>query len=307
LHQTHEAALDPWVVEWLESNGSMMEQPSDYTAEYLEAARMQTNPFSSPEIAKVTDHTIDGVPVRIYEHDHRGNGLLVYFHGGGFCVGSIGLMETIATELATCADCTVISVGYRLAPEDPFPAGLNDCEAVTRWALDNVSSIVGVDARVVVGGESAGGNLSAAVALRLRGDVGSELAGQLLLYPGLEGPSADYPSRRQCSNQMLRREALGPMWSMYCGGRDLEHDQFAAPLQADSLAGLPPALVVVGECDVLRDEGLRYAERLCGEGVPAEQLCVRGQPHGFMNLGFPAAVEAYRHIGPWLQARFDPT
>jgi acetyl esterase len=305
MQETYGSALDPWVVEWLSANGAMMEIPSEYTTEYLEAARAPVNPFPSPQIAKVTDDSIDGVPVRIYEHDHPGRGLLVYLHGGGFCVGSIGLMEVMATELATCADCTVISVGYRLAPENPFPVGLDDCESVTRWALHNVARLAGKDARVVVGGESAGGNLSAAVALRLQGESDMELAGQLLLYPGLAGPSADYPSRRECSNQMLRRESLGTMWDMYCSGRDLEHDQYAAPLQAERLAGLPPALVVVGECDILRDEGLRYAERLRADGVRAEQVCLRGQPHGFMNLGFPAAAEAYRRIGPWLQARFD--
>jgi acetyl esterase len=304
VDETNEGVLDPWVVDWLSSNGAMMEPPSEYTPEYLEAARTPTNPFPSPEIANHTDESVDGVPVRIYEHDHPGSGLLVYFHGGGFCVGSIGLMEILATELATCADCAVVSVGYRLAPEDPFPSGLDDCESVTRWALDNVEQLVGPGAQVVVGGESAGGNLAAAVALRIRGDSEVALAGQLLLYPGLEGPSAEYPSRRLCSNRMLRRESLGRMWSMYCSGRDLEQNQFAAPLRADTLADLPPALVVVGGSDVLRDEGLRYAERLREEGVSAEQLCIPGQPHGFMNLGFPAAAEAYRRIGPWLRARF---
>ena len=162
-----EGVLDPWVVDWFEANGAMMEAPEEYTADYLAAARTPTCPFPTRTMAKVTDDVVDGVPVRIYEHDHAPSGVLVYFHGGGFCTGSIGLMEIIATELAHCTDAAVVSVEYRLAPEHPYPAGLDDCEMVTRWAIANAEQFGAPSSRVAVAGESAGGNLAAVVALRL--------------------------------------------------------------------------------------------------------------------------------------------
>jgi acetyl esterase len=299
-----EGVLDPWVAEWLAANGAMMEPPAEYTPEYLAAARPSTCPFPTREVAKVTDDMVGGVWVRIYEPDHTPTGLVVYIHGGAFCVGSVGLMELIATELAHCAGAAVVSVEYRLAPEHPYPAGLDDCEAVTRWVLTNASRFGVPPTGVVVAGESAGGNLAAAVSLRLRADAGSGLAGQVLLYPVLDPPSAEHPSRTQFDGPMLRTKSIDTVWAMYSGGRELDRDPFAVPLQAESLTGLPPALVVVGGCDLLRDEGRQYVRRLREDGVAAEEVCFAGQPHGFMNLGFPAASEAYARIGPWLQARF---
>ena len=141
MTQTDEGVLDPWVADWLEANAAMMEPPGEYTPEYLALARTPTCPFPTYPVAKVTDEVVDGVPVRMYEHDESPEGLIVYFHGGGFCVGSIGLMENIATGLAHYAHAAVVSVGYRLTPEHPYPAGLDDCEAVTRWAVANALSL----------------------------------------------------------------------------------------------------------------------------------------------------------------------
>ena len=129
----------------------------------------------------------------------RPTGLVVYLHGGGFCIGSIGLMDNVARELAHCAGAAVVSVEYRLAPEHPFPAGLDDCEAVTRWALANTARFGVRRDHVAVAGESAGGNLATAVALRLRGDADPPLAGQVLIYPVTDSAVGD-PRRRVTSS-----------------------------------------------------------------------------------------------------------
>jgi acetyl esterase len=305
MNENSEGFLDPWVAEWIAVNGALMENPGGYTPEYLAAARTPTCPFPTRDMAKVTDEVVDGISIRIYEHEGPASGLIVYFHGGAFAVGSIGLMENVATELAHCANATVISVGYRLAPEDPYPAGLDDCETITRWALAQTARFGVSPSHVVVAGESAGGNLAAATTLRLRSGGGQALAGQLLIYPGVAPLEADFPSRTECSGPMLRSEEMATLWAMYSGDRELDNDPFAAPLLADDFSNLPPALVILGGCDVLRDEGRLYGRRLRDAGVASEEYCLAGQPHGFMNLGFPAAERAYERIGTWLTARFS--
>lgn len=272
--------------------------------EILELAR---GPFGFPstrELAHISDEVIGDVPVRIYQKGGEPTGVLVYIHGGGFVIGSIGLMDNVARELAHASGAVVVSVGYRLAPEHPFPAGLNDCEEVVRWAMANSGRFSVPAYRVVVGGESAGGNLSAAVALRLRDSGETSLAGQLLMYPGVSGPLT-HPSTIEFDGLIISRKAGEMYWAAYSGGQDIDCDPYAAPLHAQSLAGLPPALVVLGGCDMLRDEGREYAKRLRDDGVEVDEVCYRGQPHGFINFEWPAAAEAHEHIGRWLRATFD--
>jgi acetyl esterase len=198
----------------------------------------------------------------------------------------------------------VISVGYRLAPEHPYPAGLDDCETVTRWAIANASTFGVPASKVAIAGESAGGNLSAALALRFRdaGDV--QLAGQVLVYPGTAG-SQRFPSHEQFEGLVLNEKAKVMYWDAYTAGRDLDDDPYAAPLHAEHLRDLPPAIVILGGCDLLRDEGRAYADRLREDGVDVEEVCYAGQPHGFVNFDFPAAALAHDAIGTWLRARFS--
>ena len=302
---TAEGVLDPWVTEWFAANGALVEPPEEYTPEYLAMARPANCPFPTRKVAKVTDERIESVPVRIYEHDAASKGVVVYFHGGGFCTGSIGLMENIATELAHSTQVTVVSVGYRLSPEHPYPSGLEDCEAVTRAILANISRFTGTSSRVVVAGESAGGTLAAAVAQRLRDHGGPELTGQLLLYPAVAPPSATFASRAEQGGPMLEQTSLQRVWDMYSGGRNVDRDPYAAPLQAETFSNLPPALIVVGGCDMLRDEGRAYGSRLRDAGVAVEEVCYSGQPHGFLNLSFPVSSMAYDRIGTWLGQRFE--
>jgi len=297
------ATLDPWVAEWFAANPMFGQPFEELSPELLALARSPQGAPPVREIAHVHDETVAGVPVRVYRPAAPPTGVVVYFHGGGFCIGSIGLMDNVARELAHCTGAAVVSVEYRLAPEHPFPAGLDDCEAVTRWALEHAGELGGTPERVAVAGESAGGNLSAAVALRRRGAGGAPLAAQVLIYPAVDDAHAAYESRASFDGIVISTKQRHLFHDAYTAGGD-GRDPFVAPLYAETLAGLPPAIVVVGGCDPLRDEGLRYAQRLRAEGVPVEELCCEGQPHGFLNFGFPAADDAYARIGPFVRAAF---
>jgi acetyl esterase len=292
-----EGVLDPWVADWLKANPEPDWMTEGFPPEVRELARSPIGPPPTRHIDRVHDEVVAGVAVRIYRGNGPQTGLILYFHGGAFVVGSVGIMDNVARELAHCASATVVSVGYRLAPEHPYPAGLDDCEAVTRWSLANASSFEVSPLSVVLAGESAGGNLATAVALRMRDTGDPPVAGQVLVYPCTDGPSALYPSR----DQFGRADWV---WELYGGGRKLEGEPYAFPMHATSLKGLPPALVVLAGCDGLRDEGRAYAARLRKDGVDADEVCYAGQPHGFINRGFPAAAAAFEHIGAWLRSRF---
>jgi acetyl esterase len=297
-----EGVLDPWVKEYFEADPSRNTVMDTLDPEILELAR---GDFSLPcdvQITSIDNADVDGIPIRIYRDAEPPTGLVVYFHGGGFVLGSIGIMENVAKELCHASGAVVISVGYRLAPEHPYPEGLDDCETVTRWAIANASTF-GVPAeKVAIAGESAGGNLSAALALRLRdaGDV--QLAGQVLIYPGTSG-SERFPSRDEFAGLVLNEKAMVAYWDAYTGGRDLDADPHAAPLHAEHLRDLPPAIVILGGCDLLRDEGRAYADRLREADVDVEEICYAGQPHGFVNFDFPASKPAHEAIGAWLRSK----
>jgi acetyl esterase len=297
-----EGVLDPWVEEWFKANPMYANPLDELTPELLALARMPMEAPVMREIARVRDETIDGVPVRFYEHDTTPTGVVVYFHGGGFCLGSVGLMDNVAREIAHATGATVISVEYRLAPEHPFPAGFDDCTAVTRWAVAHATELGAASDRVVVAGESAGGNLAAAVSLRLRDEGDPPLAGQVLIYPTVDTDADAHPSRAQFDGLVISLKAGKAFDDAYSGGRDVANDPYRAPLRAASLAGLPPAIVVLGGCDMLRDEGRAYTRRLRDAGVTVEEVCYAGQPHGFVNFSFPAAAEAHERIGEWTRA-----
>lgn len=297
-----EGELDPWVSGWLARNQRFLNPAADLSPSRLAAARSSAGGAPTREIADVADEVIDQIPVRIYRNETPSPGVLIYIHGGGFVLGSIAFMDGFARELAYASGATVVSVEYRLAPEHPYPAGLDDCERVTRWVVRHASDLGASRGAAVIAGESAGGNLATAVCLRLR-DVGVPgPIGQLLVYPGVSGGQA-FPSKDAFDGLIISRAASAANWAAYSAGRDLSSDPYAVPLSARSLAGLPPALVVLGGCDPLRDEGRAYSRRLRQDGVDTEEVCFAGQPHGFMNFGFPASGAAFEQCGRWVRDR----
>jgi acetyl esterase len=307
-----EGVLDPYVAEWLAANPMYNSPMEEIVPEILELARSPIGPPPTREIAHVHDDAVEhdgpdgarvSVPVRVYRGDTEPTAMLVYIHGGGFILGSIGLMDNVARELCHHTGAVVVSVEYRLAPEHPYPAGLDDCVAVTRWAQAHAGELGAAGKPLFVSGESAGGNLTGAVALRLR-DSDVPLAGQILIYPATNGSSHESPSFYEFDGLVVSRKAGQMYWEAYSGGHDLDDDPCARLLAAGAtdLAGLPPALVVLAGCDVLRDDGRAYAALMRDGGVEVDEACFAGQPHGFVNFDLPAAADAHAKIGAWVRA-----
>jgi acetyl esterase len=298
-----EGVLDPWVSGWLEQNPRFLNPAADLSPSRLAAARSSASGPVSREIARVADQVIEGIPVRSYQHATPSPGVLIYLHGGAFVLGSVAFMDNFARELAYASGATVISVEYRLAPEHPYPAGVDDCERVTRWIVEHAADLGAPPGAAIIAGESAGGNLATAVCLRLRDAGRPGPIGQLLVYPGLSGGET-FPSKVAFDGLIIGRASSAASWAAYSAGRDLSSDPYAVPLSAHTLAGLPPALVLLGGCDPLRDEGRAYSRRLQSDGVEVEEVCFAGQPHGFMNFGFPASGAAFQRCGRWARDRF---
>jgi acetyl esterase len=248
----------------------------------------------SPPDVIVEDRMVPGleghadVPVRIYTpHGLDGPaGVLVFFHGGGFLAGSIDSHDGTVRELAVGAGCVAVSVEYRLAPEHPYPAALDDCLAALRWAAAHASEIGGDPARIAIGGDSAGGNLAAAVALRNRDEGGPSPVFQLLVYPVTDVGCATPSMTANATGYMLTADSMRWMWATYLGeaAADAGSDPYASPAAAADLAGLPPALVITAEFDPLRDEGEAYGAALAAAGVPTEVVRYDGQIHGFFSM-----------------------
>lgn len=234
-------------------------------------------------------------PVRvrvIHPSDARASGplpALVFFHGGGWVIGDLDTHDTLCRELALGAGVVVVSVDYRLAPEHRFPAAVDDCVAATRWVHTNATAL-GIDAnRMAVGGDSAGGNLAAVVALSLRdaGDsrVFEALRHQLLIYPATD-MRRDAPSHTtNGQGYLLTREMMAWYHGHYMGGPEQDNDWRASPLLHPDLKGLPPALVLTAGYDPLRDEGRQYAQALAQAGVRCSHVCFERQIHGFILMG----------------------
>lgn len=231
------------------------------------------------------DGEVHGVPVRQYRPQASGPGPeLVWFHGGGWVAGGVETADPLCRLLLERTGAPLTSVAYRLAPEHPFPAALDDAVTVVR-ALARIRP-------VAVGGDSVGGGLAAAACLVLR-DEGLPLRGQLLLNPLLDATLSSPSVQELATGYGLTRTALQSFVRLYLDGAD-PHDPRASPLLADDLSGLPPAVVVTAEYDPLRDDGHRYADRLAQAGVPAAVRCFAAMVHGFVGMAsvVPAADEA---------------
>jgi acetyl esterase len=246
-----------------------------------------------PKLHAVADFAIPAggrfLPVRLYRPSDQTNlPILVFLHGGGWVWGSLETHDAMCRGLALRAGCAVLSLDYRLAPETPFPGPADDGFAALSW-ISEFAPALGLDAtRLALGGDSAGANLAVAAALRAR-DAGLGLRHLALIYPALD-PGCDSASQRDfATGHILTREAMRWFWRCYLGSDDPTPDPLFAPLGAD-LGGLPPTTVATAECDILRDEGEAFADRLAAAGVPARRRRYAGMIHGFVL--FPQIAQA---------------
>jgi len=294
--------LDPQaraVLDMLESLGT----PPMGTVTAVEsraAAAARPLPPGAP-VARVVNRTIPGpagdIPLRIYTPTETTASLpvLVWYHGGGWVLGTLEGVDHVCRELANTANAIIVSVDYRLAPEHRFPAGPDDCEAAYVWVLENAASFGGDPRRVAVGGDSAGGNLAAVVSLRAKEHNLPLPVFQLLIYP-VTDHDFDRPSYvENADGYLLTRLAMRWFWNQYVNSAaDMDHPH-AAPVRAADLRGLPPALVITAEFDPLRDEGEAFGELLRQAGVPVTVTRYEGMIHGFYGM-FPAIDKSYQSI-----------
>jgi acetyl esterase len=228
----------------------------------------------------------------------------VFFHGGGWVIGNLDSHDVACRKLADEGQLIVISIDYRLAPEHKFPAAVNDVVAATKWIAGNAKQL-GIDAsRLTVGGDSAGGNLAAVVAISARDGNGPALAGQVLIYPAVDF-AMKHPSHSEPETSiLLTHSAIKWFTGLYLNSTADGDDWRASPTRATTLAGLPPAYVLTAGADPLRDEGDEYAKRLKEAGVAVTYRHFPGQFHGFFTMGrlLPQANVAASEIGAWLRA-----
>lgn len=257
-----------------------------------------------PKGVTTEDRTVEGIPVRIYTPASSApvqgmpRPLIVYFHGGGFVYGDLRGGDWICGTVAKGLDAIVVSVQYRLAPKNPFPAGLDDCYAATVWAAEHAAELGADVNRIGVMGESAGGNLAAVVALMARDQKGPAIRHQALLYPATG--AGDTESRRANADGFILTAADMKKFGELYGGDP--KDWRVSPILAKSFTGLPPAIVIVGGHDPLHDDGTLYADALRSAGVDVQLIEYPAMPHGFLN--FPRyAKDAKPGIGAVVMAQ----
>lgn len=318
------------------------------------ARRVEDELFSTDETIPVggtTDLAIDGssdggggrsaadsdqIPLRVYRPDETPAPTLVFYHGGGWCLGTLDSADGICRRLCNRVGAVVISVDYRLAPENPFPAAVEDALTAVRWA-DEWGHTVGGDGQVGVAGTSAGGGIAAAVGLAAArsgteggdgstaqsdGDTASgphsdplgvgsvpDLAVQGLFYPAT-APRFDTDSyQTHADGPLLTRADMRWFWEQYLASSTDSANPYAAPLWADSLVGAPPAVVAAGSHDPLRDDAVSYADRLSDHGVPVSANEFDGLAHGFLSFagddGVPAADEAFDQVAAAVRRQFE--
>jgi acetyl esterase len=254
-------------------------------AQYEGRIRLMAQPASVDAIRQQVIRGPGGdLRLRIYRPPGDGPfPLLAFFHGSGFVLCSLDTHDGMCRNLCAGAGCVVVSVDYRLAPEHKYPAGLDDCVFATRWIADHAGELEGDAGRLAIGGDSAGGNLAAAAALRLRDQGGPPLVGQLLIYPVTDYHTPGTASYREnAEGYGLTRDTMVWFWDHYLTDAAQAADPYVSPLRASNLANLPPALVQTAEYDPLRDEGEAYAAKLREAGTTATLSRWDGINHGFL-------------------------
>ena len=290
----------------------------DFDTATVDAARaIFDNPLAfgePPTVSSVKDIkiTLPGrtLDARLYRPEGAGErpGLIVYFHGGGWVIGTIDTHDGPCRALANSSGAAVLSVAYRLAPEYPYPAPSDDCYAATIWAVANADDL-GIDgSKIAVAGDSAGGNLAAAVAIMARDAGGPKIAHQLLIYPVTD---VDFERPSYAANgggdYYLSTAGMKWFWGHYLGGRAPEDAPLAVVLRQPDLSRLPSATVITAEYDPLRDEGDAYAAKLSAAGVPVDGTCAPGMIHGFFNMFqiVPEAAQWFDRAGTNVKRAFE--
>jgi acetyl esterase len=256
--------------------------------EFYLGRRSVTQP-APPEVAAVRELKAGNVPLRLYRPAGSAPGdtlpVLVYYHGGGFVIGDLDTHDTLCRELSNLSGCAVVAVHYRLAPEHRFPAACDDCVAATRWVHANAGELHLDPARLAVGGDSAGGNLAAVVALAARDEGGLPIRFQLLIYPTVDARRGWPSIQSNGQGYLLTQDSITYYDGHYFGGPIPATDWRASPLLHPNHANLPPAFVLTAGYDPLRDEGIAYAQKLTEAGNTAALASFERQIHGFITMG----------------------
>lgn len=295
-------AVPQHILDWLQMAAPPI-APEDFSLEAAHAMMDRLCSFSGPptEVAHVETVSVGHGKVRVYRpagsDESQKLPVFVFIHGGAFYLGTLDNYDTVCREMCNLSGAIVASVEYRLAPMNPFPAAIDDCYAAIEWVAKTYPGVP-----LAVGGDSAGGCLSAAMAQACRDRGGPQLALQVLIYPVTDS-TFDYPSYSENDGILLTRDAMAGMWAMYAADPKDLANPLAVPAQAQTLAGLAPALVLTAEYDILRDEGEAYAKRLEADGVPVTVTRYANVIHGFMLAGdiMPEAHAAMTQIAAALR------
>jgi acetyl esterase len=279
-------------------------------------AAMRGDAPPGPDMASVRDTRVRAsggfVPVRVLVPVDRPRGVIVYYHGGGWVIGALADFDKLGRLLAQRTGCVVLLVDYRLSPEYRFPTAVDDAWAALRWADEHRAELAGADqegtrAPLIVAGDSAGGNLSAIMALRARAAGGPPIALQVLVYPVTDCDLESTSYLDPANQLMLSRESMVWFWDHYAPEPDARLHPDASPLRSANFAGLPPAVILTAEHDVLRDEGELYATRLVKAGVPVRHRRFAGQMHGFFTMvdALPGAAAGLDYVAAAIEEQLS--
>jgi len=317
LTKTGDSKINPYVAENLESDKSL--NPKSINGESIEKIRtglnmavttLSTEPIPFSNIKNITiDVNSEKIPVRIYTPED-GNILpiIIYSHGGSWIAGNLDTHDNVCRKLSQNTKAIVISVDYRLAPENPFPLGLNDVYNVLQWTYKNAKSINGDESHIAIAGDSAGGNLSAAVSLMSKDTNGPYITCQVLIYPSTNIYKLNTQSWSYFSNDLnISTEEMEKYISLYIPEKEDRRIPYASPLLTKDLKGLPDTLVVTAENDPLRDEGEAYGNKLKEAGIQVDFIRINGVIHGFITMDKVTnkADEALSQIYSYLQNEFQ--
>ncbi len=283
---------------------------SEVPIELLRMAQPKPEGFEPTPVAQIIDRTIPGprgdIRIRIYRpHAQEGLPVLLFMHGGGFILGDLDSHDEAARVLTMKADCVTVAVDYRLAPENPFPAAPDDCYAALLWTAGHAAEFGGDASRIAVCGDSAGGNLAAVMTLRTRDEGGPRICGQVLIYPLTDAVDAEEFKPADDGRLYFFKAKDGAYFnSLYFGDMAEARRPQASPMFAESVARLPPALVLTAEYDPLCRQGEAYAARLKAAGVEVTTRRYAGAIHAFVTMPLPMAAEALAECAAWLTRRF---